>query len=101
QPLVSDTWTQITSAPANPRTVFADRQNRIWVAKYGSLKLSTDGGATWNNAPSGIPSLAEVIAMCDDVFGNIYAITGSFFDQTGEAVYRSIGGTQSFTKIDD
>lgn len=101
QPLVSDIWTKITSAPANPRTIFADRQNRIWVAKYGSLKLSTDAGASWNNAPSGIPSLAEVIAICDDAFGNIYAITGSFFDQTGEAVYRSIGGTQSFTKIDD
>lgn len=101
QPLISSTWTAVSNYPSNDaRYIFADRNNRVWISGYdASSSYMTDNyGGTWNAFPSGLPAM-QVISMCDDKFGNIYAVIGDNF-ASGHQLYKSTGGTGVFTRID-
>jgi len=107
QPLVSNTWTYVDAADMlNPRRVFVDRSQRIWLASpaYG-LFYSDDEGAIFTAHTGGYPSNEVIVEMGDDAFNNLYIITApdytfSYDDNVGNKVYRSDGGTQSFVRID-
>jgi|GEM_PF-3117205 len=75
-----------------PTKIFVDGMQRIWVAQYSNVSVSSDGGASFQTAPSGLNGF--VTDFGDDAFGNIYIITGD------DEVYYSPGGTQPFTRID-
>lgn len=101
QLLVSNTWTKVESAGNDPiRQVYVDRQQRMWVKSDSWLRVSTDGGATFQDAPTGL-GFAFFARMTEDLAGNIYILTGpSSFPEGGNAVFKSIGGTERFTRID-
>ena len=93
----TSTWRRATSFPTiGPlSSVFVDRRNRIYV---GSDSLgpfySTNSGATWTNATTGIGT-AKATSFGDDAYGNIYAINNA-----GLNVWKLTGGTGSWTRID-
>lgn len=101
QPLVSNTWSPIASAGIDPITqVFVDQQDRIWIKSYSALTVSLDGGSTFVDPPGGLP-FGGFIRFGEDVYRNIYAITGMAPSlEGGSGVYKSIGGTAPFERID-
>ncbi len=87
-------WSENVNYPGiNPKKIFIDRSQNVWVAEYfGNLYVSTDGGSSFQIAPSGLSS-ASIQDICDDAFGNIYVM--SYYN-----LYYSQGGTQPFVQID-
>lgn len=101
QPLISSTWTQVTNYPENDASyVFGDRTGRVWVSGYnaGNSHMTDNYGSTWSAFPTGLPAY-RVISMADDIYGNIYVVLTST-NGNGDMVYKSVGGTQAFTRID-
>ncbi|WP_369676012.1 hypothetical protein, partial [Enterococcus faecium] len=65
------------------------------------LYYTTDQGATWHQSNTGLPSGAKIASIGDDPAGNIYVIVNSGYAYTGgDKVYRSMGGTGTFVRID-
>ncbi len=95
----SMTWNKLTSfTGSTPKTIFADRGHRILVSSYdGNMYLSTDRGSTWSIDTVGLNKQLP-LSFGDDVFRNLYVITGSFLKPT--KLFRSLGGNQPWTRID-
>jgi photosystem II stability/assembly factor-like uncharacterized protein len=90
------TWTKLSSYTGpSPWTIYIDRQQRIIVGNPSSrVYISTDRGSTWAIDTAGI-GYTPLTIFCDDTYGNLYAISG-----TKKYLYRSLGGTQPWTRID-
>jgi hypothetical protein len=89
-------WHQVTSFPGTFTSgVFVDRINRIFVASSRKAYISTDNGTTWNIDTTGlnVKDALGLAGFCDDAFGNIYA-------RSATGLWRSMGGTQPWTHID-
>jgi hypothetical protein len=96
----SMTWNKLSAFPGtNPTLIFVDLQQRILVSSTTSRKtyISTDGGAGWSIDTTGFNNEYPV-SFGDDIFGNIYAITGKFGSPS--KIFRSVGGTEPWTRID-
>ncbi len=91
----SNLWRKVTTFP-KPNSlvaaVFVDRRNRVFARSSGNIYLSTDNGSTWNLDTAGIGS-NNISRFCDDKFGNAYATDGHL-------LWRSMGGTQPWVRID-
>ena len=90
QALTSNTWSTVPAAGEEGiLSVFVDQLDRIWIKSYSWLKVSSDGGASFIDAPEGlIPG--TFIRFGEDLAGNIYAVSGiAEFNGAGSAVYRS------------
>lgn len=86
------TWIKNTGyGNSNAGVVHVDRAQKVWVADYNVLKVSSDGGTTFPNAPTGLPNY-YIRKITDDAFGNIYVMFDSM-------LYYSQGGTQPFVKV--
>ena len=95
------TWTKLTSFPLSAVTkVYIDSQQRIFVVDQSALYVSTDNGKTFSNFNGGVYGFLYVTIanLGSDNAGNIYAVTGS--GNTGNALWRSDGGTSAFVEID-
>jgi photosystem II stability/assembly factor-like uncharacterized protein len=93
----SSVWRMVPSYPgftgSEVASVFVDRRNRIFVgAGSNGIYMSTDNGTTWKPDTAGMGKV-QVLSLRDDAFGNIYAPLGSW-------LYRSVGGTQPWVRID-
>lgn len=101
----SNSWRQINSSSFNFvnnfSKVYIDRKDRIFLAvNGGGIFMSSDHGSTWSVDTTGIGAGFQVInAFGDDAFGNVYAATSSF-SVTPNAIFKSSGGTSSWTRID-
>lgn len=101
QALGSNVWQLKSAAGSNVQRVFCDRYNRLWVTGNGGLQVSNDGGDNFSPGPSGISSGEAIISVVADKYANVYVLTtGNYFNEQGNKVYRSAGGTQNFTRID-
>lgn len=98
QLLTSNTWVKNTSFPNSAATkVFIDRTQRIWAARTNLLYVSTNGGVSYNPAPSGLTAY-NITDIGDDAFGNIYVIQGN---SDGSNLYYSANGTAAFVRRDN
>ena len=89
-------WQKVSSFPGiNTSAVFVDRMNRVFVASSRNVYMSTNSGATWNIDTAGMTAAGYFgsTGFCDDAFGNIYA-------RNALRLFRSTGGTQPWTRID-
>jgi hypothetical protein len=106
QPPTGTSWTH------NPNfnsvsMIFVDRQNRMFASGRKSLFggtilwKSSDLGNSFTADTAGIGTLNwNARHICDDAFGNIYAILQTLNPSKGDRIYRSLGGTAPFTRID-
>ena len=95
-----NSWTRNTNFPANNcDLVFVDRQNRLFAATLSMLYSSTNSGLSFQPDTAGIGHV-RVNSIGDDAFGNIYLIVSSTGLYNGDRIYRSLGGTQPFERID-
>ncbi len=101
-----NTWTKLTSYPGSePGLVYVDKKLRVFVYDQNNYKFyeSTDGGrtfASFNNGNYGF-GYPLVSHIGEDNAGNIYVVAGPFQGgSSGSAMYRSMGGTNTFTEID-
>jgi len=91
----SSVWHRVTSFTLtnNIFKMFIDRLNRIFLAGFSTgTYISTDNGNTWSTDTSGLGGLAGG-AFGDDALGNDYCSAGG-------KLYKSVGGTQPWTEID-
>jgi len=91
----SNIWRRDTSytGPSNLLRIFVDRRNRLFLAvNGGGIYNSTNGGANWSQDLTWSGNTVKLFS--DDAYGNIYTI-----DYTN-ALYRSPGGTQPWTRFD-
>jgi hypothetical protein len=100
-------WTLNATIPLSSTSkIFVDHMNRIWAFGYNTalseyiLCHSTNDGTTWSADSLGI-QYTQIENIGDDMLGNIYLVgnTGSFYNK-GDQLYKSIGGTMPFTRID-
>jgi photosystem II stability/assembly factor-like uncharacterized protein len=98
--------------PANPQTVFAvlwSARQAPWeigsswtISANNGLFKSTDGGTTWRQITSGLPTAAEGLgriglAVCQGTPSRMYAVIGA---NTGGGLYRSDDGGESWRLAD-
>ena len=100
----------VTLDPMNPDIVYADLwesqhgpwENAVFSGEGSGLFKSTDGGTTWRQIGSGIPTGAEGvgrigIGIAPSDPNRIYAIVGSPNERGG--VYRSADAGESFRRV--
>ena len=93
QELNVTTWVENTNyKAAGCDIVFIDRAQNIWVSYFNTIKVSYDGGKSFQNAPSGLYT-GYIRDIADDAFGNIYVMWDN-------RLYYSKGGKQPFVRID-
>lgn len=99
----SSNWDVLALAinPANPQVLYAGTSNLYAGATTGNVYKSTDGGASWNPASTGIAGQdvrALLIDPADASGETIYAGTGGDGANPG-GVYRSSNGGTSWNSI--
>jgi hypothetical protein len=91
-------WTKVSSFPEQlALAVFNDRRDWTFVSTYSNLYYSTNQGSTWNPNHSGLP-VQGVMSISDDAYNRVFSVTNTFGSFT--KLYRSVGGTSSWTRID-
>jgi hypothetical protein len=95
----SNIWRNIGPVPnISLSSVFVDRRQRVYVgSKNNGVYFSTNYGSSWTNLTAGMGNV-QILKFSDDAFGNVYAMNGGGF--AAGPVYRSIGGTQPWARID-
>jgi hypothetical protein len=93
QDLNVTTWTQNTNyTGSGADLVYVDRLQNVWVSYFNQLRVTTNGGLSFANAPTGLYS-GYIRDIADDAFGNIYVMWDG-------RLYYSANGTQPFVRID-
>ena len=101
---------QVTIDPTDPNIVYADMfagrlapwENGMWAGPKSGLFKSTDGGTTWKQLKTGLPTTAEgmdrigfCIAPSDH--NRLYAVVNA--NEKNGGFYRSNDGGESWTKL--
>jgi hypothetical protein len=99
----SNIWRRITSnafgAYPNFSKIFADRQNRLWLAaSTGGIYKSRGKDSTWSVYTSGM-GYQVINAFGDDAYGNVYAATTNT-STTSNTIFKSAGGNSPWVRID-
>ena len=81
-----NTW-QATGLSSNVFAVAVNQEGTLFTASFGSYLCSTNGGVTWTNIQSGIPTIYTSSYIVQPSIGILY--DGSL----GYGVYRSINTT--------
>ena len=102
--------TAIDSPPGAVDQLLIDGQNpQIIYEVVGSIRKSTDGGATWNvllvPGPTAAPGGVQRAAIDPQASGHLFAESGFYFcgffcsNNMSPAGYRSVDGGQSWSQI--